>query len=800
MPADDALDHDRLDRFLDDLVAGSPLPADRLVDHDVGVTARRLHALDAADPAPSPDPLYLQRLEASLMDHVALAPLRRPRAPLAASLNGRSRWASLPRPTRPDRPARWWPALEVAAACLLLAVVGGYVAANRTAPPSPSVTPPSRLVASDAPVGTPTPTPANVPVRLRIAAIDVDAPVQAVSAGGGVRRITSAGPDVVSWYDDTAPLGAGGNTVLVGDVDHPDTGPAVFWGLDDLMPGDSIEVAAEDGTVFFYDVTSTRHYAADELGTGIVGSSPGEKLTLVTEGGEFDYDTGEYLERLVVAATRLSGSAASTPAAGPVFATCPVTLPREGTSSPGQRSGNHGTAKLRTIIYDDGVVPIPPHWVLSGGELAMKFPWYWDPRAGTRLVVEGRRLDAPATPLRAEPLTGAASEGVLAFQALRLIFPTAGCWEVTGRVGEETIAFVAVVRLEQAPTGPSATSTSVATPASPPFPCPVTLPNGDTPPTENPSPDHHGRDGVWTALWPEGRVVFQHGGPGSIRADGSLAMKWPWWWLAPGQLSVTGRRLDAVAPPLIALAGDGRRLDRPLPVSGESPVSDTTRHGFLPASLVFPSAGCWEITARVGEASLTFVALVEQGNAGVTGTPATAAIPEPTECTVVPRTVGEVRALEKLAREQRSSPVASLTAVDPNEGKPADSGTVSAVSATLRKWTACGNAGDSLRVLALYTDRLIRESFAPADGSEPWGQDPAALEATPATPWPEADRAAAPAIRDVRLLPDGRVVARIETRPPHQGPVPLLVVFSEVDGRYLLDEIVWEPDPASPSP
>jgi hypothetical protein len=31
------------------------------------------------------------------------------------------------------------------------------------------------------------------------------------------------------------------------------------------------------------------------------------------------------------------------------------------------------------------------------------------------------------------------------FQATRLVFPTPGCWEVTGRVGEASLTFVVVV-------------------------------------------------------------------------------------------------------------------------------------------------------------------------------------------------------------------------------------------------------------------------------------------------------------------------------------------------------------------
>ena len=151
---------------------------------------------------------------------------------------------------------------------------------------------------------------------------------------------------------------------------------------------------------------------------------------------------------------------------------------------------------------------------------------------------------------------------------------------------------------------------AVTTPPS----CPITVPNGSTPPGERPSSGDHGNGAVWTGLWPEGRVVFEPGGPGFVGTDGSLVMKWPWWWAVPGQLVVQGRRLDAPAPPLRAETPGRRRLDLPLPLSGEFRVADSTPTGFMPSALIFPTAGCWEVTGTVGDASLTFVTLVAQAD------------------------------------------------------------------------------------------------------------------------------------------------------------------------------------------
>ena len=93
-----------------------------------------------------------------------------------------------------------------------------------------------------------------------------------------------------------------------------------------------------------------------------------------------------------------------------------------------------------------------------------------------------------------------------------------------------------------------------------------------------------------------GKLVFERGGPGFVDHDGALGMKWPFERLKPGRLFVGGRRLDAAAGPARAYIYD----------YGDS--------GFQPIYLVFPTPGCWEISAGVGaaEAPLTFVVLVEK--------------------------------------------------------------------------------------------------------------------------------------------------------------------------------------------
>jgi hypothetical protein len=97
-------------------------------------------------------------------------------------------------------------------------------------------------------------------------------------------------------------------------------------------------------------------------------------------------------------------------------------------------------------------------------------------------------------------------------------------------------------------------------------------------------------------LWPDGTVVFRPGGPGFVTRDGALGMKFGWTRGVRGKLKVTGRRLDETGPSLRLETNDG--------------YGDI---GFQASYLIFPTPGCWEVTAQVGEhegSKITFVTKV----------------------------------------------------------------------------------------------------------------------------------------------------------------------------------------------
>ena len=166
--------------------------------------------------------------------------------------------------------------------------------------------------------------------------------------------------------------------------------------------------------------------------------------------------------------------------------------------------------------------------------------------------------------------------------------------------------------------------------------------------------------------------------------------------------------------------------------------------------------------------------------------------PLPEECRITPR---EPEVVLALAAMPAASPTPDLsepanpTAFVAPEGEPADAATVAAVTAVLREQYACLNAGETLRFYALVTDAFLRrETFAAGP------PDPNAL-GRPPEPLPLENQTVVFGIRDVRVLPDGRVgvfedVGTVGTAAVPPTETTNFNVLVKVGDRWLLDEFV----------
>jgi sortase (surface protein transpeptidase) len=135
--------------------------------------------------------------------------------------------------------------------------------------------------------------------RLRVPAIDVDAPISGVGLDGdGAMQVPD--PGTVGWYRLGPRPGAPGPAVLVGHVDSR-TGPAVFHRLRELRRGDRIVVGHDDGTASTFVVRRIEQHPKTALPVERIWprtSTP--LLRLVTCGGSFDRGRRSYRDNVIV--------------------------------------------------------------------------------------------------------------------------------------------------------------------------------------------------------------------------------------------------------------------------------------------------------------------------------------------------------------------------------------------------------------------------------------------------------------------------------------------------------------------
>jgi sortase (surface protein transpeptidase) len=154
------------------------------------------------------------------------------------------------------------------------------------------------------------------PVLPRSQPVSVDIPAIGVTSKllhlGDAPDGTMAVPDLdtsageAAWYKYSATPGQIGPSVIEGHVDSYH-GPAVFFRLGALRPGDTVDVRLADGTTAIFRVTGVRQYLKSNYpAKDIYGKTNYAALRLITCGGAFDYATGHYLSSIIVYASLIS--------------------------------------------------------------------------------------------------------------------------------------------------------------------------------------------------------------------------------------------------------------------------------------------------------------------------------------------------------------------------------------------------------------------------------------------------------------------------------------------------------------
>jgi hypothetical protein len=244
------------------------------------------------------------------------------------------------------------------------------------------------------------------------------------------------------------------------------------------------------------------------------------------------------------------------------------------------------------------------------GEPGIILMWWRD--VPGELEIDGTRLDGPAEPLVTHAPRGYLDHG---YEATGVLFPSPGCWEVTGRVGDTQISFVVWVnpaeehpihhdwtddRCPITPHLPFHEVTSYTVPPAGEFPVWLTI--GERFDFERYPRSLPPYEGIWNKF-----LIF---------VDRRVE----------GQLSITGRQLDGDG--IVLFPHDGTTTTTEDGVTGalydevsdeeiiedahittivKPPDSPVAEHG---AVVIFPNPGCYAVTATLTGADQTYTVRV----------------------------------------------------------------------------------------------------------------------------------------------------------------------------------------------
>ncbi|MFF9817230.1 class F sortase [Streptomyces sp. NPDC014006] len=134
----------------------------------------------------------------------------------------------------------------------------------------------------------------SVADRVRIPAIQVDAPLMPVGldADGWVDAPPPEDPNLAGWFTGSVSPGEKGTAVVVGHVDNKQ-GPAVFYGLGALKKGNRVEVHRQDGKTAVFEIYGIEVFSkADFPGDRVYASKGAAELRVITCGGGFSKKNG----------------------------------------------------------------------------------------------------------------------------------------------------------------------------------------------------------------------------------------------------------------------------------------------------------------------------------------------------------------------------------------------------------------------------------------------------------------------------------------------------------------------------
>jgi hypothetical protein len=162
-------------------------------------------------------------------------------------------------------------------------------------------------LAATAPQPALTPTPPSLPVGIVIPRIGVDTKLDQLAVPPNGQPPAPPQWMVPVWYTASPIPGQPGPAVIAGHLDSY-TGPAIFWHLGQLRPGDQVVIERADAApltfiVYKVEAVSQSNFPSQE----VYGPTPFPELRLITCTGTWSSALQRYSQNIVVFA-RLEGT------------------------------------------------------------------------------------------------------------------------------------------------------------------------------------------------------------------------------------------------------------------------------------------------------------------------------------------------------------------------------------------------------------------------------------------------------------------------------------------------------------
>lgn len=173
-------------------------------------------------------------------------------------------------------------------------------AATSSAPAAPAA--PAFDISKLQPVDEPPVLGPATPTRVRIPAINVNAPLTALGldSSGRLAAPPEQNRNLAGWYGDGASPGEIGTAVIAGHVDT-NQGPAVFYSLGAVKRGAEVDVDRSDGVTAVFTVDAVQAYDARAFPSDkVYDDGARAELRVITCGAGFDKRHYQYMGNVVV--------------------------------------------------------------------------------------------------------------------------------------------------------------------------------------------------------------------------------------------------------------------------------------------------------------------------------------------------------------------------------------------------------------------------------------------------------------------------------------------------------------------